>query len=111
MKNGMRAIHPGEILREEFLNPMGMTPHALSKALHVPPARVNEVVRETRGITPDTALRLARFFGGDAQSWMNLQIAYDLKLVEKALAKQIAREVTPLTVLQARNDEQFALGE
>ena len=106
MKNGMRAIHPGEILREEFLNPIGMTPHALSKALHVPPARVNEVVRETRGISPDTALRLARFFGGDAQSWMNLQIAYDLKLAEKAAAKQIAREIKPLA---AENDERFAL--
>lgn len=96
MKNGMRAIHPGEILREEFLNPIGMTPHALSKALHVPPARVNEVVRETRGITPDTALRLARFFGGDAQSWLNLQIAYELKLAEKAVAKQIAKEIKPM---------------
>ena len=95
-KNGLRPIHPGEILREEFLAPIGMTSHALSKALHVPPARVNEIVRESRGITPDTALRLARFFGGDAQSWMNLQLAYDLKLAEKAAARRIEKEVVPL---------------
>ncbi len=73
--NGMRPVHPGEILREDYLAPLGMTPHALSKALHVTPARINDVVREVRGITPDTALRLARFFGGDAQSWLNLQQA------------------------------------
>jgi addiction module HigA family antidote len=108
MKNGMRAIHPGEILREEYLVPLGMSPHALSKLLNVPPARVNEVVRETRGITPDTALRLARFFGGDAQSWMNLQIAYDLKLTEKAVAKAIAKEVKPLSEIVA-NDDRFIL--
>ncbi len=94
----MRPIHPGEILREEFLVPLGMSPHALSKALHVPPARVNEVVRKTRGITPDTALRLARFFGGDAQSWMNLQMTYDLKLAEREVAKKIEKEIEPLSV-------------
>lgn len=91
------------------LNPLGLSAHALSKALRVPPARVNEVVRETRGITPDTALRLARFFGGDARSWMNLQVAYDLKLAEKAVAKQIAKEVPTLEEL-ARNDARFAPG-
>jgi addiction module HigA family antidote len=73
-----------------------MTPHALSKALRVPPARVNDIVREVRGVTPDTALRLARFFGGDAQSWLNLQVAYDLKLAEKAAASAIEREIQPL---------------
>jgi addiction module HigA family antidote len=108
MKNGMRAIHPGEILREEYLVPLGVSAHALSQALHVPPARVNEIVRERRGITPDTALRLARFFGGDGQSWMNLQIAYDLKLAEKKAAKAIAKEVPTLAQLAA-SDERFAL--
>ncbi len=108
MKNAMRAIHPGEILREEYLAPLGVSAHALSQALHVPPARINEIVREKRGITPDTALRLARFFGGDAQSWMNLQIAYDLKLAEKSAAKQIAREVPTIAQLAA-SDERFAL--
>src|SRR3990170_6648959 len=96
MKNGMRPVHPGEVLREDFLKPLKLSANALSKALHVPAGRINDIVLERRGVTPDTALRLARFFGGDAQSWLNLQITYDLKLVEKAAAKQIAREVTPL---------------
>ena len=78
-KNGMRPVHPGEILREDFLVPLGMSAHALSKALHVTPARINDIVREKRGITPDTALRLARFFGGDAGSWLNLQQDYSIK--------------------------------
>lgn len=108
MKNGMRAIHPGEILREEFLAPLGVSAHALSQALRVPPARINEIVREKRGVTPDTALRLARFFGGDAQSWMNLQMAYDLKLAERAAARQIAKEVPTLAQLAA-SDGRFAL--
>lgn len=103
-RNGMRPIHPGEILREDYLAPLGMTPHALSKALHVTPARINDVVRELRGVTPDTALRLARFFGGDAQSWLNLQQAYDLKLAEKAALKAITKEVQPLNA-----DARFAL--
>ena len=105
MKNGMRPIHPGEILREDFLAPLGMTPHALSKALHVTPARINEIVREERGVTLDTALRLARYFGGDAQSWMNLQLAYDLKMAEKTLAKTINAQVIP----HAADDQRFAL--
>jgi addiction module HigA family antidote len=85
-KNGMRPIHPGEILREEFLAPRGMTAHALSKALHVTPSRINDIVREKRGITPDTALRLSRYFGGDAQSWLNLQHTYDLKMASDVAA-------------------------
>lgn len=104
IKNGMRAIHPGEVLREDFLKPLELTPHALSKLLHVPPARINEIVNEKRGVTPDTALRLARFFGGDARSWLNLQQAYDLKLAEKAALKTITKQVHPL-----KNDEHFAL--
>jgi addiction module HigA family antidote len=78
--NGMRPIHPGEILREEYLVPLSMTAHALATALHVtPPTRINEIVRERRGITPDIALRLARYFGGDAETWLNLQQAFDRK--------------------------------
>lgn len=106
MKNGMRPIHPGEILREEYLAPMGMSANALSRALNVTAARVNEVVRERRGITPETALRLARYFGGDAQSWLNLQQAYDLKMAEKAFLKRVVREVQPM---DAATDERFAL--
>lgn len=104
--NGMRPVHPGEILREEFLIPLGMTPNALSKKLGVTATRINEIVKEQRGITPETALRLARFFGGDAESWMNLQTTYDLKIAEKAVAKRIQKEVVPLS---AAEDERFAL--
>jgi addiction module HigA family antidote len=95
-KNGMRPIHPGEILREDYLKQFDMSAHALSKALHVPPARVNDIVLERRGITPDTALRLARYFGGDAQSWLNLQQAYDLKIVERDVLPRIINEVQPM---------------
>ena len=96
MKNGMRAIHPGEILREDYLLPLGMSANALARALHVTPARIYDVARGSRGVTPDTALRLARYFGGDPQSWLNLQQAYDLKVAQKAVAKKIEREVQPL---------------
>jgi addiction module HigA family antidote len=101
MKNGMRAIHPGEILLEDYLVPFNMTPHALSKALNLPPSRVNDIIRQMRGVTPDTALRLARYFGGDAQSWLNLQQAYDLKLAEKEAAKKIANEIQPRALQHA----------
>lgn len=94
-KNGMPPIHPGEVLREDFLVPLGMTPHALSKAIGVPPARINDIVLERRGVTPDTALRLARFFGGDAQSWLNMQSTYDLKIAERDLGQRISKEVKP----------------
>jgi antitoxin HigA-1 len=94
-KNEMRPIHPGEILREEFLAPLGMTPHALSKALHVTPSRVNDIVNEKRGVTADTALRLARYFGGDPQSWLNLQQAYDLKMAARLAMKKIIDEIEP----------------
>jgi addiction module HigA family antidote len=79
----MRPIHPGEILREEFLVPMGMTAHALALELKVPAPRINDIVRERRAITPDTALRLARYFGNTPQFWMNLQSSYDLKITER----------------------------
>ncbi len=95
IKNGMRAIHPGEILYEEFLVPFGMTAHALSKALHVAPARINEIVRKERGITAETALRLSRYFGTTAQFWLNLQLAYDLRVTEKKALQKIEAEIEP----------------
>jgi addiction module HigA family antidote len=95
LKNGMRPVHPGEILREDFLIPLGMSANALSKALNVPAPRINDIVRERRGITADTAMRLARYFGGDARSWMNLQAAYDLRLAEIENAKRIEKEIVP----------------
>jgi len=96
ISNGMRPVHPGEILREDYLVPLGMSAHALSMALHIPASRVNEIVRERRGVTVDTAMRLARYFGGDAQSWLNLQSAYDLKIAAETLEPKISKEVTPL---------------
>ena len=95
-QNKMRAIHPGEVLREDFLAPLQMSPHALAIALRVPASRVNDIVLERRGVTLDTALRLARYFGGDAQSWLNLQNAYDLKQAQKELAPKISKEVVPM---------------
>ena len=79
-KNRMRPIPPGEVLREEYLEPLGMSVNALAQALRVPETRLHEIVKERRSISADTALRLARYFGGDAQSWLNLQTAYDVKL-------------------------------
>ncbi len=93
--NGMRAIHPGEILREEYLEPMGLSASALAIALRVPAPRVNDIVRERRGISPDTALRLARFFGTSAEFWLNLQSGYDLKVAAAANGKRVLKEVQP----------------
>lgn len=81
-KNGMRPIHPGEVLREDFLEPLDMSANALANKLGVTPARINEIIREKRGVTADTALRLAKYFGGSAQFWLNLQSTYELRLVE-----------------------------
>lgn len=94
--NNMRAIHPGEILREEFLVPLEMSANALAMALHVPAPRINDIVRERRAITPDTALRLARYFDTTAHFWLNLQTAFDLKQAESTSAALITEEVRPL---------------
>jgi antitoxin HigA-1 len=77
--NRMRAIHPGEFLREDFLTPLGMSVNALSIALGVPATRIHEIVKERRAVTADTAARLAKYFGGDAASWLVMQANYDLK--------------------------------
>jgi addiction module HigA family antidote len=94
--NRMRPIHPGEILREEYLVPLNMTAHALAMELHAPASRINDIVLERRAVTPDTALRLARCFGTTAQFWLNLQSSYDLKKAEIDVGKKIEREVRPL---------------
>lgn len=83
--------HPGTILLEDWLNPMGLSQYALAKAIDVPPRRINEIVKGQRGITVDTALRLAAFFGTDAQSWVNLQTHYDTELARVAMAETISR--------------------
>lgn len=89
----MREIplaHPGEILSEDFLKPMGISQYALAKAIGVPPRRINEIVHGKRGITVDTALRLAAFFGTDAQSWINLQSHYDTEQARESLSAVLA---------------------
>ena len=91
--NEMRPIHPGEILREEFLVPLELNAHALAMELKVPAPRINDIVRERRAITPDTALRLARYFGTTAQFWLNLQTSYDLKITEQSVGSKITGEV------------------
>jgi addiction module HigA family antidote len=75
----MRPVHPGEVLREDYLAPLGMSVNALATALGVPATRIHEIVKERRAVTADTAARLARFFGGDAASWLMMQANYDLK--------------------------------
>lgn len=90
----MRPIHPGQILGEDYLGPLNMSANALAVVLRIPAPRINDVVRERRSVSPDTALRLSRFSGGDAQSWLNLQTAYDLKIAE---ATADLAEVVPLS--------------
>jgi antitoxin HigA-1 len=101
IENGMRPIHPGEILREDYLLPLGLSVNALAVALHIPATRLHEIVKERRGISSDTALRLARYFGGDAQSWLNLQSAYDLSLTKQLAGVAIERDVLPREVALA----------
>jgi addiction module HigA family antidote len=98
--NQMRPVHPGEILREDFLAPLNMSVNALALALNVPPSRIHEIVKERRAITADTAERLARYYGGDAASWLNLQAIYDLKTLPKR--DEIMQRVKP------RNSENIA---
>lgn len=89
--NGMRPIHPGEVLREEFLAPMGMTAHALAIALQVPAPRINDIVRERRAVTADTALRLAKYLGTSTEFWMGLQSDFDVATARPALQEVLAR--------------------
>lgn len=93
--NAMRPIHPGEILREEYLEPLGISVNALSKALHVPTTRMNEIVRQRRGVSADTALRLARYFGTSERFWLNLQMEFELREAQIAKADQVSSEVQP----------------
>ncbi len=94
-RNKMRPVHPGEILREEYLIPLALSVNALAMALHIPSTRLHEIIKERRAITADTALRLARYFGGDAQSWLNMQAAYSLKKTEMEAGSLIQEEINP----------------
>ena len=98
--NKLPPVHPGEILREEFMKPRGLSQNALARALCVPPRRISEIVLERRGITADTALRLARYFGTTAESWIGLQSDYELRRARYEKQRQIEREIEPLPDLQ-----------
>jgi addiction module HigA family antidote len=93
MKRDIPPIHPGEILMEDFLKPMGITRYRLAKSIGVSQRRIGEIISGKRSITADTALRLARFFGTDAQSWMNLQTHYDLVVTEESISGRLDREI------------------
>jgi addiction module HigA family antidote len=88
-------VHPGEILREEFLKPMGISVYALAKGIKVPRSRVNDIALGRRAITADTALRLARYFGTTAEFWVNLQAGYDLQVAKETAQSRIEAEVAP----------------
>ncbi len=88
-KNGMRPIHPGEVLREEFLIPLNLTAHALALALHVPAPRINDIVRERRAVSVDTAMRLSRFFNMSPEFWMGLQADYEMAIARDQLAEEL----------------------
>jgi antitoxin HigA-1 len=91
-------IHPGKILRDEFLTPMGISVYELANAIKVPRSRVNDIVLGRRGITADTAFRLARYFGTSPEFWINLQARYDLDVANRTLRRRIEREVRPRAV-------------
>ena len=93
-----RPVHPGEMLREEFMKPLGISMNALALELHVPVTRISEIVNERRGITADTALRLARYFGTSADFWMNIQKEYELIIARQKSLKTIAKQVRRRTI-------------
>jgi addiction module HigA family antidote len=96
-KKELAPVHPGEILQKEFLEPMGISQNQLAMALHVPARRINEIVLGKRGITADTALRLARYFRMSPQFWLGLQMDYELDVAEDAVEEQIRCEVEPMS--------------
>jgi antitoxin HigA-1 len=96
MKKSHPPIHPGEVLLEEFLEPMNVSQYRLAKDISVPPRRVNEIVHGKRAITADTALRLSRYFGTSDRFWLNLQIRYDLEVEKERLQNRLEKEVAVL---------------
>jgi len=91
----LNPIHPGEVLNEDFLKPLGLSQYRLAKAIHVPPRRINEIVLGKRGISADTALRLARYFGTSPDVWLNLQTHYELDAAKLAEGREIERSIHP----------------
>src|SRR5258708_37490491 len=95
MPRKLKPVHPGEILREEFMSPLGLSMNRLAIDLRVPLTRIADIVNERRGITADTALRLARYFNNAASFWMNLQTRYDLEVADDEISAKVARDVRP----------------
>jgi addiction module HigA family antidote len=95
MTTKLANVHPGEVLLEEFLRPLGLSQNALARALDVPPRRINEIVLGKRTLTPDTALRLARYFGTSERFWLGLQADYDLEETRRAVGREIEKAVRP----------------
>ena len=102
MAKKLKPVHPGEILSEEFMQPLKLSMNKLAIDLRVPLTRIADIVHRRRGITPDTALRLARYFHNTPVFWMNLQVRYDLEVAEDKRATQIARDVRPSPAISAR---------
>jgi addiction module HigA family antidote len=105
----MPPLHPGEMLREEFMKPLGLSANALAIALRVPVTRISEILRERRGITADTALRLARYFNMTPEFWMRLQMDFDLESAADAQRSAIHEQIRPLPVNRERNSESRAI--
>lgn len=101
MEQRLKPVHPGEVLREEFLVPMGLSQSRVALSIGVHPRRINEIVHEKRAVTADTALRLAKLFGTSAKFWLGLQADYDLDVAIDLLGDRLEREVQPLAVGQA----------
>ncbi len=97
MQAKLHPVHPGEVLLEEFLEPLGISQYRLAKSIGVPPRRINEIVHGARAVTADTVLRLARFFGTTERFWLNLQAQYDLELARDRLGERLEREVAVLS--------------
>src|SRR5438093_11340215 len=102
MAKKLKPVHPGEILREEFMTPLGLSMNKMAMALRVPVTRIADIVNERRGITADTALRFARYFKNSPAFWMNLQTRYDLEVAEDEIAAKVARDVQPSETILAR---------
>jgi addiction module HigA family antidote len=101
MAKKLKPVHPGEILREEFMKPLGLSMNRMAIDLRVPVTRIADIVNERRGISADTALRFARYFKNSPTFWMNLQTRYDLEVAEDKIAAKVLRDVQPLPAIHA----------
>ena len=100
MPRKLKPVHPGEVLHEEFMVPLGLSMNKVAMALRVPVTRIADIINERRGVTADTALRFARFFGNSPAFWMNLQTRYDLEVAEDEIARKVERDVQPLAEIR-----------